>query len=95
MSITNEDIKKLSELARIDMTEEEQKEILGDLQEILGYVEQISEVATEEKKVMPGEHRNIMREDENPHEKGIYTKDILDEMPDTDKGYLKVKKILN
>ncbi len=94
MSITNEDIKKLSELARIEMTDDEQKEILGDLQEILGYVEQISEVATEEKSVEPGEHRNIMREDENPHEKGVYTEDILDEMPDTTDGYLKVKKIL-
>jgi len=88
------DVQKLAELARIDMTEEEKAEILHDMQEILGYVEQIAEVATEEKAVEPGEHRNVMREDENPHESGAHTEEILKEVPEKQNGYIKVKSIL-
>jgi len=88
------DVDKLAELARIEMTKEEKDELLGDMQEILRFVEQIGEVATEEKKVMPGEHRNVMRDDEKPHEGGMYTEDILNEAPKTNDGYVEVKKIL-
>jgi len=88
------DVDKLAELARIEMTKEEKDELLGDMQEILRFVEQISDVATEEKPVGPGEHRNIMREDANAHESGVHTEDILNEAPKTNDGYVEVKKIL-
>jgi len=88
------DVDKLAELARIEMTKEEKDELLGDMQEILRFVEQISDVATEEKPVEPGEHRNVMRDDEKPHEGGMYTEDILNEAPKTNDGYVEVKKIL-
>ena len=89
-----DDIQKLSQLARIDMDEQEMKELQGDLESILGYIEQISEVVTEEHEPVAGEHRNIMREDGEPHESGKYTKDILNEVPKVKDGYLETKKIL-
>ena len=46
-NIDKETIKNLSELCRIDCTEEEQEHLLGDLQRILNLVEQLNEVDTE------------------------------------------------
>ena len=91
--IEYEEVEHLAELARIDMTEEEKKELQGDLENILGYVDQIKEVTGEVEPVL-SEHRNIMRADENPHEQGRYTEDILNEAPGKKDGYFVVKKII-
>jgi Asp-tRNA(Asn)/Glu-tRNA(Gln) amidotransferase C subunit len=32
--------------------------------------------------------------DENPHEPGLYSKKLLDEAPEHEEGYFKVKNIL-
>lgn len=92
MEIVN--IEKLANLSRIEISEEEQKELLGDMESILDYVKEIQEVATEEKIPEAPKHRNIMREDKESHESGIYSKELLDEAPNQDAGYVKVKKIL-
>jgi aspartyl-tRNA(Asn)/glutamyl-tRNA(Gln) amidotransferase subunit C len=67
MSDLNKDtIKKLTELCRIDCTNEEQESILQDLERILQYIELLHEVDTEG--VEPCNHVlemfNVMREDE-------------------------------
>lgn len=87
------DVEKLAELARIDMGEIEKEEILKDLGSILGYVDQVKNAPVSESQA---EYilRNVMREDINPHETGIYTDKILAEAPDKQGGYVKVKKIL-
>ena len=36
-----------------------------------------------------------MREDDNPHAGGIYTEAVLNEAPEREGDYIKVKKILN
>jgi len=36
-----------------------------------------------------------MREDESPHESGLYTDDIVAQFPDKKDNYLKVKKIMS
>ena len=41
-----------------------------------------------------GDIYNVMREDANPNESGMYTEIILAEAPATQDGYLKVKQIL-
>jgi len=46
-NIDKETIKNLTELCRIDCTEEEQISLLHDLQKILKYVDQLEEVDTE------------------------------------------------
>jgi aspartyl/glutamyl-tRNA(Asn/Gln) amidotransferase C subunit len=89
------DIQKLATLSRIEIGEEEQMGLLKELESILVYVDEIQEAVTEEQKSEAGEHRNIMREDENAHDSGLYTKEILEEAPETQDEYIKVKKILN
>jgi len=89
------DIEKLAKLARIQLTEEEKQNLLKEIDPILGYVAQLKDI-TSKVDEMPkaGEHRNIIREDENPTETGVNTKAVVDDMPDSQNNYLKVKKIL-
>lgn len=92
-----EEIKKLADLARIDMSQEEMEGMAKDFEPILAYVGQVQEASkftTGEKK---DEHyflNNVTREDIAINIRGEYTKEILDEMPETQDGFLKVKKIL-
>ncbi len=89
------DIEHLAKLARIELTEEEKKSLLKEVDPILGYVSQIKEVVStlsEEKRA--GENRNVMREDSDPNKTGSNTEEIVKNMPDSKDNYLKVKKIL-
>ncbi len=88
------DIEKLAELARIEMSQEEKEKILKDMDGILGFVNQIQEAKVDITEREAGEVRNIMREDENPHESGKYTEEILAEVPKVRDNYVEVKKIL-
>lgn len=66
-NLDKETIKKLTQLCRIDCTEEEQEALLKDLKQILGYIEQLQQIDTEN--VPPcnqvlEDMANVMREDE-------------------------------
>jgi aspartyl/glutamyl-tRNA(Asn/Gln) amidotransferase C subunit len=97
-----EDVKKLADLARIDMGEEEMKEIVKDFDPILAYVGQVQEASKlasarqdlAEKKSEDYFLHNVMREDVITNNRGQFTDKIIAEMPDTQDGFLKVKQIL-
>jgi len=93
--ITIQEVEKLAELSRIALGEEEKKSLWKELTSILGYVSEIQKIggAPETGKRI-GMAKNLMREDSNPHESGIFTEEILDEAPSREGNYLKVKKIL-
>lgn len=88
------DIEKLAKLARIELTDTEKEKFASELESILGYVSQIQEVATEDKPAEVGGVFNVLREDSDPTESGTYTEKILAEAPDTQDGFVKVRKIL-
>jgi aspartyl-tRNA(Asn)/glutamyl-tRNA(Gln) amidotransferase subunit C len=93
-----EEIKKLADMARIDMSENEMKEIAKDFDSILAYVGQVQEFSARqglaEKKPEDYSLHNVMREDIVTNKRGEYTERIVGEMPDTQDGFLKVKQIL-
>ncbi len=89
-----EEIQKLATLARIDMSDEEMKEIAHDFDSILAYVGQVQEVAGKITTEPTHTLTNIMRSDTVTNTPGEYTEKIIAEMPDTENGYLKVKKVL-
>ncbi|MBL7045641.1 MAG: aspartyl/glutamyl-tRNA amidotransferase subunit C [Parcubacteria group bacterium] len=91
--ITPEEIEKLSELARIKVPESEREKLANDVESILGYVGVISSIVGEEV-VEAGEHRNIMREDGEPHKAGMYTDRLVDQLSKQDDNSLVVKKII-
>ncbi len=90
------DVENLASLARIELGEDEKKEILSDMESILGYVKQIEEVKI--KDVEP-EYKvyNVWREDllAVAGDNNSFSREIITEQfPDAQDGFLKVKKIL-
>jgi len=90
-----EDIKKLAEMARVDMSDTEMSEMAHDFDGILAYVGQVEEAAK-----MVSENdvnfslNNVAREDVQTNRGGEYTSKIIEQFPDQNNGYLKVKQIL-
>ncbi|MFZ2303691.1 MAG: Asp-tRNA(Asn)/Glu-tRNA(Gln) amidotransferase subunit GatC [Minisyncoccia bacterium] len=94
MAIELIDVEHLAGLARIAVSDEEKKILQHDLEEILSYVSQVKEVTAEIHTPEAGELRNVMREDSNPHEGGVFTEEILKQAPSRDGNRISVKKIL-
>ena len=93
--LTKQDIEHLGVLARINISPDEQEGLAKDLDSVLGYVSEVSEVTTEED-VVPrvGDIKNVMREDTDVFPGGGFTDAILANAPETQDGYVKVKQIL-
>lgn len=89
-----EDIKKLAEMARIDMPEADMEAMAHDFDPILAYVGQVSELSdnidTKEDYLLT----NIMREDKSSNQTGEFIDRLIEQMPASADGFLKVKQIL-
>ena len=91
--MTNEDILKLSELAKIEVKEGEIEGLKKDFESILGYINQIESVSVGD--VNPTfSTQNVAREDVVKNSPEMYREDILNSAPNTENGFIKVKKIL-
>ena len=91
-----EKVLNLAKLARIEIGDKEAGSLSGEFKIILDYVSEVKST-----KVSPlvsdsqGETlNNVMREDTEPHESGLYTNKILAQSPAREGDYIKVKKIL-
>lgn len=94
MVIELKDVEHLAGLARIAVSDEEKKILQHDLEEILAYVSQVTEVVAEVGEPTAGELRNVMRADSEPHESGVFTEDLLKQAPSREGNRVFVKKIL-
>ena len=99
------DVVALAKLARLEVTTDELKKLENEIPEILDFVEVIHkandiDIAAEimsrdiHEKLMNPAQRNVMREDANPHESGLYTKKLLDAAPAQEKDQVVVKQVL-
>lgn len=91
--ITSKDIENLAELARIEIPESEAKNLTSEVDSILSYIGQIKNAVGDIEKNVP-EHHNVMREDVPTNKPGEYTDDLLNNAPQREGHYFKVKKIL-
>jgi len=102
--ISKEEIKKLADLARIEVADEEAENLGKEMDDILEYVKLIQQFHSDESfpkgkiekesGIEVGQLHNVIREDENPTESGTYSKELIAEFPQKEGNYLKVKKIL-
>ncbi|MFT5036529.1 MAG: aspartyl-tRNA(Asn)/glutamyl-tRNA(Gln) amidotransferase subunit C [Candidatus Azotimanducaceae bacterium] len=94
--MTKEEILHLGTLARIKLTDNEVVKLQEEITSILGYVSSIDAVVKDGALIKEvGPVHNVFREDVISNEPNEYTEAILNEMPDRDGQYLRVKKILN
>lgn len=86
------DVENLAKLARIELGEDEKREILSDMDSILGYVKQIEAVKVDDVKT-DYSMVNVWREDRN--ESREFSQDLITgQFPSAQDNFLKVKKIL-
>jgi aspartyl-tRNA(Asn)/glutamyl-tRNA(Gln) amidotransferase subunit C len=100
--ISKEEIKKMADLARIQIEDGEIESLRGEMDAILDYVKLVQQFHSDEalrkvgaeEELESGMLRNVMRKDENPIEPEKHSKELIAEFPDSENNYLKVKKIL-
>lgn len=92
--ITIEEVKKLAALSQLKLEEEELVALRGDFESILSYVAELSALTQTAPALEKAEVRNVMRDEGEAHEKGVYTDVLLGEVPEREVNYIKVKKIL-
>lgn len=86
-------MENLANLSRIELGENEKKDLLSDMESILGYVRQVDVPVPDVDGGVEPEVHNVWREDEIiPRE---FSKELITgQFPDAKDGFLKVKKIL-
>lgn len=91
--ITPKDIQNLADLARIEIPESEAESLTSEIDSILSYISQTKDAIGDVEKKVPELH-NIMRDDVPTNKPGEYTEDLLNNAPQREGNYFKVKKIL-
>lgn len=93
--LTREDILKLARLARLSLTDEEVERFTNEISAILEYVEQLSKVditGLEPTSQVTG-LQDVMRSDV-VIDYGISTDELLKNVPHTEGGQIKVKRMI-
>ncbi len=91
-----EDIMHLAHLARIELTDAELERFGKEFDDILGYVDRVKGLAGDTpNEPTVGALFNVFRKDENPHEPGLYSDDLLSAAPARQGNYVRVKKIID
>lgn len=92
--VTENDIKKLAGLSRLELTDKEQDSFAKEIEAILGYVGNINTL-TSSGEIKPNyDTQNVFREDEVIHAKAEFTQDLISNAPESENNLVKVKKIL-
>ena len=86
------DVENLAALARIELGEDEKRDLLKDMKGILEYVKQIEGVKVDNVKA---EYNLVNAWREDKIEPRDFSRElIIEQFPDSQDGFLKVKKIL-
>jgi aspartyl-tRNA(Asn)/glutamyl-tRNA(Gln) amidotransferase subunit C len=89
-----DDVKKLAALARLSIPEEDLPRFAGEFDSFLAYIGQIESLDVDNREKRIPQVRNVFREDGEPRPESTYTKKLVDQFPERDGNYLKVKQIL-
>ncbi|MDF2505135.1 MULTISPECIES: Asp-tRNA(Asn)/Glu-tRNA(Gln) amidotransferase subunit GatC [Clostridium] len=94
MSVSKKDVEYVAELARLSFNEEEKEELIDDLNKVLGYIEKLDELDTDDTDIIVNPYyiENKFREDEIEPSMGL--KSVLDNAPQKLEEYIMVPKII-
>ncbi len=90
-----DDVKKLAALARISIADGDLPQFSKEFEGILAYVGQLDALDTGSVKGAVPAVRNVMREDTDPREPGIYTEKLAAQFPARKGDALSVKQIIS
>ncbi len=92
--LTIQEIDKLLALARMEIPAEEKEKLRTDIDSILNYIDQLKEAAAKAPKTEKVLNRNVLRGDDQPSVSGKDTAALVAAAPESQDGYVKVKKIM-
>lgn len=95
MSINKKDVEYIASLAKLKFDENELSSITDDLNSILGYVEKLNELNTDDIEPLyyPIEYENVLRED--IEKESLPTEKGLENAPDRTEEHFRVPKVIN
>ena len=88
--ISEQEVKKIAELSRLSLTNEELKKRTKDMNNILDYIDTLNEIDTENVEELYNVHdmNNSLREDN--YESSLDKKDVLANSPNSNSDYIEV-----
>ena len=94
MSVTNEQVRHISKLARIAMSDEEIERLVPELNNILGWVEQLSEVNTDGVEPLTAVIDQKLRLRDDVVTDGNVRDKVLANAPQAEHGFFAVPKVI-
>ena len=94
MSVTNEQVRHIARLARIAMSEEELDRLVPELNNILGWVEQLGEVNTDGVEPLTAVIDQKLRLRDDVVNDGGVQDDVLANAPEAQHGFFAVPKVI-
>ena len=94
MSVSNEQVRHIARLARIAMSDEELERLVPELNNILGWVEQLGEVDTDGVEPLTAVIDQKLRLRDDAITDGDIREDILSNAPDAEHGFFAVPKVI-
>lgn len=94
MPVSNEQVRHIAQLARIAMSDEELERLVPELNNILGWVEQLGEVDTEGVEPLATVIDQKLRLREDAVTDGDCRDDVLANAPDAQHGFFAVPKVI-
>lgn len=94
MSVDRETVRRVAHLARIQVGEEEAERLKGELNAILGFVEQLSDVAIDGVEPMTSVVEARLRQREDRVTDGEKPGLVLSNAPEKEDGYFLVPKVV-
>ena len=94
MSIDNSTVKKVAKLARIEINEEEETTLIAELNNILGWVDELKQVNTENVEPMLSVFNESMPMREDKAESNFDNTQILNNSPESSSGFFVVPKVV-
>ena len=95
MKINDELVQHIAHLARLEFEGDELNEIKGGMSKIIGFMDKLSELDTEdvEPLIFMTDKVNVLREDKP--ERTLTSEDALRNAPKKDSDYFRISKVLN
>lgn len=95
MSVSITDVEKIAALAKLKFSAKEKIKLQGDLNKVLGYIDQLNELDLKDVEPIENinETENVLRKDEP--QKWLTTDEALKNAPSKTGKFFKVPKVLN
>lgn len=91
--ISEEEVKHIAKLARLELSDKEIEKMQKDLSGILDYFDLLKKAKGKETKIKK-EVSNVLREDKFLDENNNLAGRLIEATPDQKEGYIKVKQVL-